>query len=205
MTRFLQNIKKRSDISFHRCHRHEATAGVSTALLAFPTWQPSPAVTFPSGRCAPTPPCCCCMPIPRRSRAPVTRAARPAEPSQVLLSMVVVVVLVWHRFRPRRLQLPSSGSPMLQAHVSSVSYGCCKIRSGCYICCNDCRRMLQVSFLNVSSVFSDVCCKCVYLDIAYVSHIYCKFFIWMLHIFAIILQVFSMCFCDCFRCIFRMF
>jgi hypothetical protein len=31
--------------------------------------------------------------------------------------------------------------------------------------------------------FSHVCCKCVYLDVAYVSHIYYKCFIWMLRIF----------------------
>jgi hypothetical protein len=77
----------------------------------FPTRRPSPAVAFPSGRRAPTLPRCCRAPIPRRSRPPVTRVACPAEPSQVLLAMVVVV-LAWHRLRPRRLQLPSSGSPM---------------------------------------------------------------------------------------------
>jgi hypothetical protein len=44
--------------------------------------------------------------------------------------------------------------------------------------------MLQRSVTNVSSVFSDVCCKCVYLDVAYVSHICCMYFIWMLQMFA---------------------
>jgi hypothetical protein len=33
-----------------------------------------------------------------------------------------------------------------------------------------------MSISNVSSVFSDVCCKCIYLDVAYVSHICCKCF-----------------------------
>jgi hypothetical protein len=32
-------------------------------------------------------------------------------------------------------------------------------------------RMLQASVLNVSYVFSEVCCKGFYLDIVYVSHI----------------------------------
>jgi hypothetical protein len=32
-----------------------------------------------------------------------------------------------------------------------------------------------MSIPNISSVFSDVCCKCVYRDVVYVSHI-CKYF-----------------------------
>jgi hypothetical protein len=43
--------------------------------------------------------------------------------------------------------------------------------------------MLQPFVLNVSSVFSDVRCKCVYLNVAYVSHKYCKCSIWMLYMF----------------------
>jgi hypothetical protein len=42
-----------------------------------------------------------------------------------------------------------------------------------------------------------VCCKCDYLDVAHVSHICCKCFIWMLHMFAIVFQVFFMCFRMC--------
>ena len=34
--------------------------------------------------------------------------------------------------------------------------------------------MLEASIPNVSSTFSDVRCKCAYLDVAYVSHICCK-------------------------------
>ena len=75
-------------------------------------------------------------------------------------------------------------------YVASVLYRCCKSRSKCCICCNGCTLMLQTSAPNVSSVFSDVCCKCVYLDVAYVSHICCKFFIWMLHIVAMVFQGF---------------
>jgi hypothetical protein len=30
----------------------------------------------------------------------------------------------------------------------------------------------------------NVCCKCVYLDVAYILHIWCKCFIWMLRIFS---------------------
>jgi len=36
--------------------------------------------------------------------------------------------------------------------------------------------------------FSDVCCKCVYVDVIYVSHICCKCFIWMLRMFAIVFK-----------------
>ena len=57
---------------------------------------------------------------------------------------------------------------MFKRYVTSISYGYCKSRSGCCTCCNSCTLMLQASVLNVSSVFSDVCCKCVYLDVAYV-------------------------------------
>jgi hypothetical protein len=52
------------------------------------------------------------------------------------------------------------------AYVVSVSKTCCKLFcSQCFIC------------------FLDVCCKCVYLDAAYVSHVCCKCFMWMLRIF----------------------
>ena len=54
-------------------------------------------------------------------------------------------------------------------------YGYCKSRFRCRICCNGYTRMLQVSIQNVSST-SDICCKCFYLDVAYVVvgiHIRC--------------------------------
>jgi hypothetical protein len=60
---------------------------------------------------------------------------------------------------------------MFQMYVASILYQYCKNRLGCYICCNGCIRMLQRSVTNVSSMFSDVCCICFYLDVAYVSHI----------------------------------
>jgi hypothetical protein len=48
--------------------------------------------------------------------------------------------------------------------------------------------ILQASIPNVSSIFSEVCCKCVYLDVAKMC---CKCFIYMLRMFAMILQVFQ--------------
>jgi hypothetical protein len=57
--------------------------------------------------------------------------------------------------------------------IAIVSYACCKSRSGCCICCNGYRRILQPFVPNVS-VVSDICCTC---------------FIWVLHTFHIMLQV----------------
>jgi hypothetical protein len=45
-----------------------------------------------------------------------------------------------------------------QRYVASVSYECCKSRSGCYICCKCFRGILQVFVQNISFVL-DVCCK----------------------------------------------
>jgi hypothetical protein len=39
--------------------------------------------------------------------------------------------------------------------------------------------------------FADVCCKCVYLDVGYISRICCKYFIWILRMFAIVFKCFS--------------
>ena len=64
-------------------------------------------------------------------------------------------------------------------------------------CYNGCTRMLQDSVPNISSVFIDVCRKCVYLDVAYVSYICCKCFIGILRMFS---SVFTSVSDACFRC-----
>jgi hypothetical protein len=52
-----------------------------------------------------------------------------------------------------------------------------------------------VSVLNVLFVFLDVCCKCFYLDVAYVfTHMFASVFVRMLHMF-----------CNGFSSIFRFF
>ena len=51
---------------------------------------------------------------------------------------------------------------MFIRYVANISYRCCKSRSGCCICCNGCTHMLQASVLNISSVFSDVCARCLF-------------------------------------------
>jgi hypothetical protein len=78
------------------------------------------------------------------------------------------------------------------------SYGYCKSRSGCCIRCNGYTRMLQVSIPNVSSVFRRML-QVFFLDVAYVSHICCKRFIWMLHVFLQWPLSVFMYFCKCFR------
>jgi hypothetical protein len=71
--------------------------------------------------------------------------------------------------------------------------------------------MLQRSVTNVSFVFLDVCHKFVYLDVAYVSHICCMCFIWVLRMctklfkcFRSMLQVCFKCF-SCFRYMLQVF
>jgi hypothetical protein len=62
--------------------------------------------------------------------------------------------------------------------------------------------MLQASILDVSSVCLDVCCKCVYLNVAYVSHICCKYFYldvayvlqWFSSVFASVSDAYFKCF-----------
>jgi hypothetical protein len=65
---------------------------------------------------------------------------------------------------------------MFHIHVASVSCGSRKSRSGCRICCNG-----QASVPNVLTVSDGLPLFC--LGAAYVSHICCKWFIQMLHIF----------------------
>jgi hypothetical protein len=55
--------------------------------------------------------------------------------------------------------------------------------------------MLQAFVPDVSSVFLDVCCKCVYLDIAYISHICLQvFYLDAAYVFVMVLIVFCKCF-----------
>jgi hypothetical protein len=54
--------------------------------------------------------------------------------------------------------------------------------------------MLQASIPNVSSAFSDICCECAYLDVAYVSHICCKSIFDMFQLFQsyVVISVFML-------------
>ena len=62
---------------------------------------------------------------------------------------------------------------VFQRYVVSVSYRCCKSRSGCFTCCKCFRSIWQAFVQNVSSV-PDVCGKRVDVVVAYVSHICCN-------------------------------
>jgi hypothetical protein len=62
---------------------------------------------------------------------------------------------------------------IFQRHVASVCFECFRCFTGMFHLC-----------------FSNACCKCVYLDVAYVSHISCMCFIWMLQWFS---SIFFMC------------
>jgi hypothetical protein len=42
---------------------------------------------------------------------------------------------------------------MFQMYVASVSYGCCKSRSECIICCNECTHILQALFQMFNMLF----------------------------------------------------
>jgi hypothetical protein len=75
-------------------------------------------------------------------------------------------------------------------HVASVSSGCCKSRLRCCICYNGYTHMLQASIPNVSSVSSNVCCKCVYLDCICFTHILQVFYLNVARAFAMAFQVF---------------
>ena len=101
---------------------------------------------------------------------------------------------------------------MLQAYVSSVSEGMLQVfhmyvakvdQDVVYVAMSI--HMLQPSVRNFSSIFLNVCCKCVYLNIAYVSHIYCRCFVYMLHMFCNSFFKCFLVFCKCFMRMFKVF
>jgi hypothetical protein len=83
---------------------------------------------------------------------------------------------------------------VFRMYIAIISCGCCKSRSRCCTCCNSCVRMLQRFVFNVSLVFFMYVASMFYLDVAYVSHICCKCFIWILCMFCNGFQVFFWCF-----------
>jgi hypothetical protein len=110
---------------------------------------------------------------------------------------------------------------VFQMYVGSVSYRCCKIRSGCCTCCNGYSHiyfkcMFQIFYLYhiyVANIFIKMlhihaCCKRIFQVVSGVSHVCCKCFIWMLHMFAMIFKCFSGIFTNvshaCFKCFIRL-
>jgi hypothetical protein len=58
------------------------------------------------------------------------------------------------------------------AYVAMVVHACC------------------MRLFSMFHLFLDVCYKYVYLDVAYVSHVCCKCFTWILHMFAMVFKCF---------------
>jgi hypothetical protein len=106
---------------------------------------------------------------------------------------------------------------LLKAHVASIYFECFRgmlqvflmdvvkvDRNVAYVtivvqvCCKGLLPMFHMCFL-------DACCKCVYLDVAYVSHIRCMCFIWMLRIVAIVFKCWQVFFFKFFISIFQVF
>jgi hypothetical protein len=80
---------------------------------------------------------------------------------------------------------------VLHMNIAKVDRHIAYATMAIHICC---KRLFQMFHL----FFPDVCCKCVYSDVAYVSHICCKCSIWMLQMFyldvAYVLQWLFKCF-----------
>jgi hypothetical protein len=113
----------------------------------------------------------------------------PTEP-RATTSVAVLVVLARYCSVPAPAPRPESTGPSLflplcckcrcyQRYIASVSYGYCKSRSECCICCKCFRCMLQVFQRLVASVYSKcfICFRRMlqaffYLDVAHISHIY---------------------------------
>jgi hypothetical protein len=113
----------------------------------------------------------------------------------VVLVLVVFVRRRSLRLRPRWLESTGPGLPyiakrmfkvfrMFYRYVASVSYGViAKLDRDVadatmliLVCCKLLFPMFHLFFSNIS-------CKCIYLDVAYVSHICCKCFIWMCYVY----------------------
>jgi hypothetical protein len=87
---------------------------------------------------------------------------------------------------------------VFHADVTKVDWDVLYVAMVVHVCC-------KLLFPMFYQFFLDICCKRVYLDVAYVSQIYCKCFIWIFCMFYNGFQVFLMCFCKCFRCMFQVF
>jgi hypothetical protein len=90
-------------------------------------------------------------------------------------------------------------------YLAIVSYGCCKSRSRCCIYGNGCTCMLQRSVFNVSSMFLNVCCKCVLSGCCicfyrYVASVLSRYCVCFAMVFKCFLGVF---FFKCFRSTFQ--
>ena len=72
---------------------------------------------------------------------------------------------------------------MFQMNVVKVDRDLTYVAMVVHVCCKLLFSMFHLFFL-------DICCKYIYLDVAYVSRICCKCFTWMLHMLSMAFQVF---------------
>ena len=98
---------------------------------------------------------------------------RPFQMFHLLFQMYVASVLIWmlHMLHTYVARVCSNCSRcMLQVFhmdVAKVDHDVAHVAMAIHVCC---KRPFQMFYLP----FSNVCCKCAYLDVAYVSHTYCK-------------------------------
>jgi hypothetical protein len=76
---------------------------------------------------------------------------------------------------------------LFQMNVAKVYQNVAYVAVVVYVCCTSPFPMFHLCFWTY-------CCKCIYLDIVYVSHICCKCFIWILRMFAMVFNYFSCAF-----------
>jgi hypothetical protein len=129
----------------------------------------------------------------------VGRVAHLSEPSPVMVALLVVVlaplVVLVHCRSSSASTLTAGFDWPTSLMLQNTYFKCFR----CFI------GMLQVFHMNVAYVamvihvcckllfsmfHSDICCKCSYLDVAYVSRICRKCFIWMLRMFTMVSNVF---------------
>jgi hypothetical protein len=188
--------KKHSDISFPHCRMHATVAGAFTVSPArrwsSPTRQASPAAAFLFGRCVPTLPCCCRVPIPRR----LPSRAKPDDASDGGGGGALR-----YRLRPRRLESHSPSSLMLQVHfkcfkcfvgmfqvfhvdVAKLDWGVAYVAMIVLVCYNCLFPMFHLFFFrHMLQVCLSGCCICFtrilqvfYLDVAYVCNCFSSVF-----------------------------
>jgi hypothetical protein len=98
--------------------------------------------------------------------------------------------------------------PVFQMDVVKVDWDVAYVAMVVHACCKGMFSMFYLCFQTYAASVLSGCCICFtqklqvfHLDVAYVSHIYCKCFIWMLHIFCNgCTSVFW-----CFRCMLQVF
>ena len=81
---------------------------------------------------------------------------------------------------------------MFHEDVAKVDQDVAYVAMAVYVYC---KCLLPMFYL----CFSDACCKCVYLNVAYVSRIRCMCFICLLHMVAVVFKCFQLFFSKCFR------